>query len=109
MQQNYVCKGTADVRQRQNDGVLILHSVEPFFNCQAQACAGMEIGIATIDAPVIDRSNVEREQPRLVYQYKGKCLKCGVSREGWYGTYMDESSLSPAPALPHPAWLFHKN
>ena len=60
--------------------------------------------------PVIDRSNVERENPRLVYPYKGKCLACGVNREGYYGTYFDEKSphqASPA-SLPHPAWLFSK-
>jgi hypothetical protein len=88
--------------------VFVLHSVEPFFKCPTLGCASTQVEIATIEAPVIDRSNVEREQPRLVYRYKGKCLSCGLSREGWYGAYMDDSTPAPTPTVPHSAWLFHK-
>jgi hypothetical protein len=108
MEQVYVCQGVAEVRQRQEDGVFVLHSVEPFFKCPTPGCASTGVKIATIEAPVIDRSTVEREQPRLVYQYKGKCLDCGVSREGWYGAYMGDSTPARTPTVPHSAWLFHK-
>jgi len=104
-----VCQGVVEVQQRQEDGVFVLLSVEPFFKCPTSGCASTEVEmIPTREAPVIDCSNEERERPRLVYHYKGKCLSCGVSREGWYGTYMDHNPSDSPLKIPHPAWLFHK-
>jgi hypothetical protein len=109
VEQIYVCQGVVEVQQRQEDGVFVLLSVEPFFKCPTSGCASTEVEmIPTREAPVIDCSNEERERPRLVYHYKGKCLSCGVSREGWYGTYMDHSTPACTPTIPHYAWLFHK-
>jgi len=109
VEQIFVCKGVAEVRQREEAAPFLLHSNEPYFKCSTSGCVSTEVElIPTIEAPLIDCSNEEREQPRLVYHYKGKCLNCGVNREGWYGTYMDHNPSDSPLKIPHPAWLFHK-